>query len=143
MMPTYKNNTRNNIDLTFEAPHGRKRIVPGEQVEIEEIYTDVELVDLGLTKIANTPFYNPLKYVHPEVATAPDEIKEVDIDPLTRVVRVESTVNIEIYINDLYNLPAYPLVSDRPMDFANRRNILKIFLKFEEAGECTVLELEG
>lgn len=142
-MPTYKNETRNNIDLTFQAPHGRKRIVPEQQIEIEEIYTDAELISLGLTKVADTPFYNPLRFVHSEVATVPDEIKEVDINPLARVIRIEATVNILIYLNDLSNLPAYPLVADRPMDFANRRNILKVFMEFEEAGTGTVLELEG
>lgn len=140
-MPTYKNDTNGAINLVFDDSSRINRVDVGEQVETEQIYTDAELVELGLTKIADTPFYNPLINVQDVVSDSTLQ-SEVNIYPLAEIIRIKPDVDITIYLNSMSNTPGYPIGANALVNLSSKRNIIKIYIVFSSSGICNIKELK-
>jgi len=133
-MPTYKNNTSRKIQ--FQG----KVVEPGQEVHTLAYYDEVEI---GLYKVHDEPFYNPIL-----IAEQVKENKEIIIpsrDILKKWINkytihfhvAEADGNVRVFYNDVKNTPGLLLYKDaRWNERCLDRKINKVIIKAE--GEFTL-----
>lgn len=140
-MPTYLNET----DKVFLLEDLQGKLVglnPGKTLESYKIYSYV-----GLTRTLDTPYYNPLLYIHEVAAGAPGDITVTLENPETcKTLRIQKIAGaaVDVYINDKANTP--PVLNswqmeDPAVDLAANGCIEQLIITFSAAGACQVLEI--
>ena len=135
-MPTYINTSSQY--LTFSD--GIKSINLGLDVEYKS-FNDLDHV-INLRRISDEPYYNPFNDVK-QISGISDEVFVYDINPLhTGIIKFTTNGKVDLYINSINNLPAYPISSTYSFEIAAYKKINKIILKFITTGNLEILFLK-
>lgn len=134
-MPTYKNNT-----LYAVAEKGI-HFAPGETHKTE--YT---LSDARLTKLLDTPYYNPTIAIHDLTSTGPDDDKTVTLNASTTEIMIWKIVGatVTVYLNDVdagvtVSLPEGYEIALNEL----KGRVIQVILVFSHGGTCEVVEVRG
>ena len=134
-MPTYKNETA--------YPVAEKGIyfAPGQTHK-----TDYILTDSRLTKLLDSPYYNPTLAIHSLISTGPDDDKTVTLNTNTTEVLIWKIVGatVSVYLNhtDAGLTIALPEGYEVTLPEIKGR-VTTILLKFAHGGTCELVEVEG
>ena len=140
-MPTYVNNTTSKITESFQNQNGSL-----VSFEIDSnggtLKTPYILVNAGLTKTSDAPFYNPLEALTQTVEAegAGDETVQIDLD--TKVISIYNTGSAVVlaYINSKANTPALFCHASSERLISVGHNVNQLIFTFTEAGVVYVEE---
>lgn len=148
-MPTYKNNTANDITFSYLDSNNIRQNVLLEAGEsyISE-YTLPNPGGFGLTTVANTPYYNPFKSVDGITSTGVGDDQTISLDTNTDEIEIwnDSPSDITLFLQSISNTPGIiiPKYSSRTID-GLRNKINTVIMQFSLAvvsGECYFSEMK-
>jgi len=137
-MPTYRNDGSVNIYIK-DTVDALITLKPGDTIQSYEIRTDS-----GLTKTADTPYYNPLVDRHSETSTGVGDDQTVELDVSnTSYIKVWKVTGgpVSVFFQAKVNTPAVAVLRAGDSFVTGiKKNVGQLILEFAAAGTCEVLE---
>lgn len=140
-MPTYRNDA-NTPHLMRDTSGNTRTVAPGETVQTYRIYDYP-----GLTRTADTPYYNPVVSLD-EMVFAKAEKQELAVDVSeTRKIFVYGVTGcgVTVYLESIANAPGLhsALESTDTLEADLDHNASKVVLVSDGAGSCVVKQMRG
>ncbi|MDA8137936.1 MAG: hypothetical protein M0036_04710 [Desulfobacteraceae bacterium] len=135
---TYRNDTTHAI-MCINSAGQPQRVVPG--ASISTIYVPTEA---GMTKTADTPYYNPVVARHAVSSSGAGDDQTVTLTPATAThvfVWKVTGGNASIFYDSTANTPAVAIL--RAGDYYQhdiKARAAQLVIQFDAAGTCEVLE---
>lgn len=139
-MPTYRNDSENSYKV-LNSNDVEQVIQPGESVQTYQI-----LIISGLTKTAETPYFNPSEGVHVLSSTGPGDDKTVNLDASTKEIELwnGSAADITVFLRATANTPGLMILAGSVRNISGLGNMVDdVILQFSAAGQCYLTELKG
>ena len=134
-MPTYKNET------AYPVAEKGIHFAPGETHATYEI-----LSNPLLTKLLDSPYYNPTAAIHSLISTGPGDDKTVTLNTGTTEILIwkitGATVSVYLNHTDAGLTIALPEGYEVTLPELKGR-VTQIILKFAHGGTCELVEVEG
>lgn len=139
-MPTYRNDSEATYRI-LNSNNVQQVVQLGESVQTYQFLTL-----FGMTKTAETPYFNPSEGVHVLNSTGPGDDKTVNLDASTKEIELwnGSAADITVFLRATANTPGLMVLAESVRNISGLENMVDaVILQFSAAGQCYLTELKG
>lgn len=135
---TYRNDS-GNVYMLKDTDGNPTPVYQGSTIQTYHVYNKP-----GLTKIADTPYFNPIVTRHSVSSTGPgnDQTVDIGIDATTHIyIYKVSGATVTVFYEATANTPAVAILREGDHYRADHGGLVdQLILQFSAAGTCEILE---